>query len=603
MSFTRYVEIFGSFDYQVPEDKEQQLYDFYMLSLLYGQSSFQRNVVDRPATDIPAPTKVGTFNNEDKIDYMLEEVAKRLLPQLKHNLLDAVFFAICAELRHIYDFLDVETLHKLLGLLNGRQKDAFTKYNKNYLLIKDMSYRTINPQRVPKVRDKEYADSSTTYRNSYKAFLKSGADRHTFVELADILFLNGQWASSYGGKAWADIAKGWLSLDRAKTFPQMMVQIDHVYDLQHNTDTVFNKLQSYLKNNSFSWIADALDHKAKIKSPYEIMDKVSGPMKQLAQRAIWTKMGISQEAFRKEQEKYQQQKEKEQKEKLSSYNYDVDDDNFYYGKEKEKSFGYDDWELAENGMKRYHKQTGEIQHSWSGDWISEDEYKYKKQNLIDQIDKNITQNIQWQLFHASNPYRAVCRALGYGYNKHFDPFYLINYYAEKQDWLNRPEEFKATLLGFLNPNFNNLITCEIAVQTYALKKATKESGQSAINKLNQEINKELEMINYFDVRWKFSDVVDFLNGKEGSDVMTAAKQQVVAASHFDLGLTKAVIDQLIRIFHSNPKSNKIAVIKELRQATSWPLKSSKSIAEYLMVYDLLTNPSSRRLMQKIKYGT
>ena len=248
MSFTRYLEIFGSFDYQVPEDKEQQLYDFYMLSLLHGQSSFQRNIVDRPNTDIPKPTKVGTFNNEDKIDYMLDEVAKRLLPQLKKNLLDAVFFAICAELRHVYDYLTSETLHKLLGLLNSRQKDAFTKYNKNYLLMKDTIYKTLNPQRVPKIRNQTYADSSTSYRNSYRAFLKSGSDRRTFVELADILFLNGEWASSYGGKAWADIAKGWLNLDQAQTFQQMMVQIDHVYDLQHNTDTVFNKLQRTTPN-------------------------------------------------------------------------------------------------------------------------------------------------------------------------------------------------------------------------------------------------------------------------------------------------------------------------------------------------------------------
>ena len=143
MSFTRYLEIFGSFDYQVPEDKEQQLYDFYMLSLLHGQSSFQRNIVDRPNTDIPKPTKVGTFNNEDKIDYMLDEVAKRLLPQLKKNLLDAVFFAICAELRHVYDYLTSETLYKLLGLLNSRQKDAFTKYNKNYLLWYSVKYLKI----------------------------------------------------------------------------------------------------------------------------------------------------------------------------------------------------------------------------------------------------------------------------------------------------------------------------------------------------------------------------------------------------------------------------------------------------------------------------
>ena len=64
-----------------------------------------------------------------------------------------------------------------------------------------------------------------------------------------------------------------------------------------------------------------------------------------------------------------------------------------------------------------------------------------------------------------------------------------------------------------------------------------------------------------------------------------------------------MINQNFSLYPHLPNFKKIAMIKELRQATSWPLKSSKSIAEYLMVYDLLTNPSSRRLMQKIKYGT
>ena len=600
MSFTRYLEIFGSFDYQVPEDKEQQLYDFYMLSLLHGQSSFQRNIVDRPNTDIPKPTKVGTFNNEDKIDYMLDEVAKRLLPQLKKNLLDAVFFAICAELRHVYDYLTSETLHKLLGLLNSRQKDAFTKYNKNYLLMKDTIYKTLNPQRVPKIRNQTYADSSTSYRNSYRAFLKSGSDRRTFVELADILFLNGEWASSYGGKAWADIAKGWLNLDQAQTFQQMMVQIDHVYDLQHNTDTVFNKLQSYLKNGSYAWIAQALDHKASIKNPYEIMDKVSGPMKQLAQRAIWTKMGISQESFRKEQESYQKEKEqerqKEQEQKKSAYHFVGYDDVGYDWDNKTNN-----WEYAENNTKRYHKETGEIQYSWGDEWINETQYKNKKQQLIEQVEKNVHQSLQWQLARASNPYRAICRTLGYGYNKHFDPFRLINYHTDKEKWLMRPEEFRETLINFFSPK-SSLVSCETAVQSYVLFLATKSKSAADVGKLNQEINKELDLLNYFDTKWGFENVVEFLNGKQGADIANQAKKEVTAASHYDLGLKKDVIENLINIFHANPKNNKIQMIKELRQSTNWPLKASKAVAEYLMAYDLLTNPNNRKILQKIQYG-
>ena len=70
----------------------------------------------------------------------------------------------------------------------------------------------------------------------------------------------------------------------------MPVAIDHVYDLQHNTDTVFNKLQEYYKDG-YQWIKDALDDKANVKSYFDLLGKSSSVVKRLAPPVLYNKLG------------------------------------------------------------------------------------------------------------------------------------------------------------------------------------------------------------------------------------------------------------------------------------------------------------------------
>lgn len=76
--------------------------------------------------------------------------------------------------------------------------------------------------------------------------------------------------------------------------------IDHIYDLQHNTSTVFDKVQTYAKQGGYEWLMRALDHKAEIKDPREIINLVSSKMRELSTRAIKLKFGGSLEEFEKE---------------------------------------------------------------------------------------------------------------------------------------------------------------------------------------------------------------------------------------------------------------------------------------------------------------
>lgn len=298
-------EIFGRFSYKVPEDKEKQLYDFYMLSYLKGLSQYdvQRNSFrDKTGYDIKQFSVIRPdhteMDHEDKIDYMLKEVSDTLLPTLKSNMLSAVFFSLCAEFRHVFDRNNPQELLKIAKNLGEQYYAGFKNYAKRLALYRDPIAKTMT--RIPRPDHPDITNNNTGYYQSYSSAIKSGLNKSQFVYMMKVFYDEVKWVHMYGGKAWSQICIGWTKLDEAKKERDMTVWIDHVYDLQHNTSTVFNKVQSYAKNGSYEWLKKALDHKAQIKDPHEIIDKVSFPMKQLSMRAIKLKTGKSYEQFLKE---------------------------------------------------------------------------------------------------------------------------------------------------------------------------------------------------------------------------------------------------------------------------------------------------------------
>ncbi len=324
------VEIFGSsWEYRVPTDKEQQLYDFYMLAALlpqgihlylrpfdFGPEQNRMGEKDAEGKDYGEPAR----SWEDKVYYSLYEAADKLLPALKENLLKAVLFSLMAELRHTLDNYEddysgghdrgaiknlVSNIEKELGPQYAQMFINYTKRNELY-----KSPASALMRRVP-INDEDLKTTHKKRKASYQAMLKSGGTPEQWATLAKYLFQHGSWQSSFGGPAWANIAEAWLELNKAKSASHVMGWIDRIYDLQHNTDTVFNKLDSYLKDGSYQWLKKALDHKRYIKSPYELVDGVSPPMKRLTQYAMWHLHRVSWEDFQKQKDKYDQEREEE----------------------------------------------------------------------------------------------------------------------------------------------------------------------------------------------------------------------------------------------------------------------------------------------------
>lgn len=288
MNFRKFIESAwgGELKYDLPENKEKMLYDFYMLSLF-------------------------TKSDNKELNYVIDEIYEKILPKLKKELSSALIFSICSEIRHIYDRHDTpELLKQLTSIIENNlgksYKEIFIKYTKNYLKDKQL-----NPLAKTFERKKERfnyssdlegsGNSGNDYKRSYKAMLKTTDDLRKIVNLCDFLFENSRWNLSYGGSAWSGICKGWHRLENSKSKNDLIVSIDHVYDLQHNTNTVFNKLQNYYIGG-FEWIKRALDFKRDIKNPFALYEKISDNLKPIAARVLKNNFNFTKQDYDKSKE-------------------------------------------------------------------------------------------------------------------------------------------------------------------------------------------------------------------------------------------------------------------------------------------------------------
>jgi hypothetical protein len=269
--------------YNIPEDKEKLMYDFYTLSYL-SQFNLLNNVG-------PKVSGVGEIMNTSTMRRQLDsdtvenfaDIKKTILQYLKKHMLKAVSFAISAEFRHIFANNNND---KIISFFEERNAGSFIReYALNYKALNTNFGDFIKVKN--KHRLQRFEHDQRGYLDSYTAITQTDIRPSEFVKLAEDSFTKLAWSLSYGGKAWASICEGWLRLFNAENENALFVAIDHIYDLQHNTDTVFNKLKSYYKQSGgYSWIKTALDHKANLKNPYDLLEKGSGTIRILAKKIL-----------------------------------------------------------------------------------------------------------------------------------------------------------------------------------------------------------------------------------------------------------------------------------------------------------------------------
>ena len=247
--------IFESWKTYVPStNPKTQLYDFYVLSYLYNlpleshEKGFAGTMIS------------GRSPAEMRLD--IEHAASQLLPALQKQLEQAVFFAICSEIRHV---LYNAAGQPVLWL------DLFNNYRENCdRFVRD------------KYKNFDDVGAEDSYQIATQTIRETKHSKTDFVRMCRECFSGLRWASLYGGDAWAQICDGYLRLINATSCRDKFVAIDHIYDLQHNSGSVLNKSIEFKLDDSYQWIHRALNFKRDAKTMYALISKCSNDMRRLA---------------------------------------------------------------------------------------------------------------------------------------------------------------------------------------------------------------------------------------------------------------------------------------------------------------------------------
>lgn len=170
---------------------------------------------------------------DDNLRFTLEESRKRLYNYLKIYILHTIKYIVARELIHSFDFN-----------LENKVKELFTKYS--------ISYQEVG--------------------NDWKLKVKEDLD---LILCAKEAFNTFNWYPAFGGKRWVKICDAWLELNNQenKSLGVLAADIDYIFDIEHNTGLLFNKLKG------FDFLKDLLDFKRVAKYEYDLFEKVSPELK------------------------------------------------------------------------------------------------------------------------------------------------------------------------------------------------------------------------------------------------------------------------------------------------------------------------------------
>jgi len=253
------LELYSNWVYKAPKDKEKQLYDFYALSLVNPELIKNENI---------------------GLSMAFEEARETISNFLIKEFKQVVLFSLASEFRHVGGLIPISVLKEAQNLLEDVIKN-FPKFFEKYLKYM--------PGKVSfKIKGNEVELKNFNYKiiwkrkDSYKAILKTKYPPKKLTEIFKYSFMmisNILETTVYGSKPWVNIAKAWNKLFKVKNLGDKIVLIDHIYDLQHNTDTIFTKIKEYSKDGGYVWLKNALDFKKNITNPFELYNVMSAGLK------------------------------------------------------------------------------------------------------------------------------------------------------------------------------------------------------------------------------------------------------------------------------------------------------------------------------------
>ena len=279
-------------DYKLSNSPKVLLYDFYLLSYLSSLILDPGTRKDVGLTGVGYSGKF--FGREGKeLDEDIQNAQRKLLPFLGTKLSQALFIAIASELRHVLD------RNQQWSKFKHTDNKTFKKYIRTLRLMTDNELKDFHPTRNLERPELEVDSKGrkVAYQAAKKAIKETGGNVIDFARMSADAFNDLNWSSAYGGKAWADIAQGYIDLRQAlnnynpeapspssESAEKLIAAIDHAFDLEHNTGTVLNKV-NYFDVGGYNWIKKALDDKRDA-DMYSIASKASSDMRKLGHEVL-----------------------------------------------------------------------------------------------------------------------------------------------------------------------------------------------------------------------------------------------------------------------------------------------------------------------------
>ncbi len=316
--FEKYGLIDEATTYQLPSSPKYYMADFYMLSLI-STIDFDRLLQPTPANPQGVISAIRGEKYKDDIDY-----AKSILyPRLQKIILEDTFYSITCEAYHAAEILTSrESNYEVTSVMPVWYKQLM-RYVTKYV-----DTNTFDSDRDE--RGSGSTEEEKSYPQKYDAVIKfltsKGISKTSYIEITTKLFRDDNiWEESYGGEAWARIGDAWLQLNSiAPTdYNKLAVYIDHIYDLEHNTGSVFNKIQRYHQEfeqnkeattgsyfQGYQWIGELLDFKAAINNPFDLLPRTSSSMQKLASPVLKA-AGYTRETMQNPDEQYHYKKSDE----------------------------------------------------------------------------------------------------------------------------------------------------------------------------------------------------------------------------------------------------------------------------------------------------
>ncbi len=232
------------FAYSAPSDPETLFYDFYAIMSLSGFGPNTRHM----------PDKVFSTGSRE-LDHELTVTLAELISVLKPQLLNVVFKSAVAEFFHAFFPSSYSASDEHIENILGDYAPVFFVWredwqNKTHTLwnMARAVFTTIDKNRL-------YQQNSQATVDNLLAIYRS-LDRHRLMSMMEMIYADEKhWAPNVGGEAWRNICESWADLSEANGLWAITQQIDHIYDLVHNTASVFSKIPEY------DWFKEALDFK------------------------------------------------------------------------------------------------------------------------------------------------------------------------------------------------------------------------------------------------------------------------------------------------------------------------------------------------------